>query len=333
MAHAGKVLTYAALVFWSLVCVFPLYWAAVTSLKDEMAIVTSPHYLPFIDFTPQLDAWVFIFTDATDTLLPRLINSSVVAVTSTVLTLALGSMAAYGLSRFRVTISWAVAVCILFAAGLFGCVLLATDAWTRACLAAASGVALMLATKLPRRGPGLRNDGVVFAILASRVIPPIAILGPLYLMARATDLLDTRLALIVTYTAANLPAAIWLLLPVLGPRPSEQEDAAILEGATHADILLTVVLPMQARSVAGVGLLIFVLCWNEYLLAASLAFGHAMTLPPWTVDMVSVREAKILSEGDEWSHLGAAIIFVAAPLVIIAALTHRVVGRIGSWQR
>ena len=55
-----KILTYALLVFWSLVCLFPLYWIAVTSLKGDPEIMRGPYYLPFVDFTPSLDAWVSV---------------------------------------------------------------------------------------------------------------------------------------------------------------------------------------------------------------------------------------------------------------------------------
>ena len=93
--------------------------------------------------------------------------------------------------------------------------------------------------------------------------------------------LDTRYFLALTYAAINLPVAIWLLQPVLGTTPSEQEEAAQLDGASHARIFLTITLPMVMGSVAAIGLLVFVLSWNEYLFAAVLATDHAMTLPPW----------------------------------------------------
>ena len=64
-----NILTYAVLVFWSLVCLFPLYWVAVTSLKGDLEIMRGPFYLPFVDFTPSLDAWASILTYANDHLL------------------------------------------------------------------------------------------------------------------------------------------------------------------------------------------------------------------------------------------------------------------------
>lgn len=62
-----SILTQAVLIFWSIVCLFPLYWIAVTSLKDEAAIMQGPFYLPFIDFMPTLGAWRAILTYDNDT--------------------------------------------------------------------------------------------------------------------------------------------------------------------------------------------------------------------------------------------------------------------------
>ena len=78
-----KILIYALLIFWSLVCLFPLYWITVTSFKSEVDIMNGPYYLPFIDFTPSLNAWITDFTYANDHLLSRFFNSAVETVGST----------------------------------------------------------------------------------------------------------------------------------------------------------------------------------------------------------------------------------------------------------
>ena len=278
----GKVLTYALLVFWSLVCLFPLYWIAVTSLKGNLEIMRGPYYLPFVDFTPSLDAWVDVLTYANDHLLLRFFNSAVVAITSTLLTVLFGGMAVYGLTRFRYSVRWL---------------------------------------------PALRNDGILFAMLATRILPPIVVVIPIYMMALYTDSLDTHFALIFTYTAANLPVAVWLLLPVFGNMATSQEEAAQLDGASHFRIFLTIFLPMVAASTAAVGLVIFILCWNEYLFAAFLTSDKVSTLPPWIAGQMSIKEAQTGGDGDEWSQLSAAIIFMITPLLACTAFTQRVLGR------
>ena len=276
----GKALTYTILGFWSVVCLFPIYWFAVTSFKSELDVLIAPHYLPFLDFKPRLDAWIFIFTDREDNLGSRYLNSTLIALVSTVLTVLFGAMAAYGLSRFQ-----------------------------------------------SRRL--LSDNAIRTAILASRVLPPVAIVIPLYVMAQTTGLLDTKLALILTYTAANLPVVVWLLQPVFGNAASELEDAARLEGASHWEIFSTIVLPMAASGLAAVASLDFVLCWNEYLFASVLVSDHALTVPPWVVGQISMKEAQIIGEGEEWARLSVAILLTVAPLLAVTVLAQRFAG----WER
>ena len=276
-----KILTYTLLIFWSVVCLFPLYWIVVTSLKGDPEIMHGPYYLPFIDFTPSLDAWVSILDYANDHLLLRFYNSVVVGITSTFLTVGLGGMAVYGLTRFRYKLPWI----------------------------------------------GLRNEGILFAILASRILPPVVIAIPIYVMAQYTGTLDTYFALIFTYTAANLPVAVWLLLPVFGNIATSQEEAAQLDGASHFRIFLTIFLPMVAVSTAAVGLLIFILCWNEYLFAAFLTSDKVSTLPPWVAGQMSLKEAQVGGDGDEWPQLSAAIIFMIVPLLACTGFAQRFLSR------
>lgn len=283
----GKIITYAVLVSWAFVCLFPLYWVAVTSLKGEPEIIRGPFYIPFVDFTPTLDSWRFILADPNDNLRMKFFNSAVVGLTSTVLVLLLGGMAVYGLTRFRLALPW--------------------------------------------RGFG--NHGILAAILATRILPPIVIVLPIYMMATYTGMLDTRFALIFTYTAANLPVAVWLLQPIFGERATEQEEAAQLDGASHMMIFFTIFVPMVAASVAAVGLLIFILCWNEYLFAVYLAGDHAMTLPPWLVGQMSMKEAQVGGEAEEWARLSAATVLMVVPVLACAAVAQRFLGRMALWSR
>ena len=283
-----KILTYALLVSWSLVCLFPLYWIAVTSLKGDPEIMRGPYYLPFVDFTPSLDAWVSVLDYANDHLLLRFFNSAVVAITSTLLTVLFGGLAVYGLTRFRCALRWI---------------------------------------------PALSNDGILFAILATRILPPVAVVLPIYVMALYTGAVDTHFALIFTYTAANLPVAVWLLLPVFGNRATSQEEAAQLDGASHFRIFLTIFLPMVAASTAAVGLVIFILCWNEYLFAAYLTSDKVSTLPAWIMSQMSIKEAQVGGDGDEWPQLSAAIIFMIVPLLSCTAFAQRVLGRMALRNR
>lgn len=171
-------------------------------------------------------------------------------------------------------------------------------------------------------------------MLAVRVVPPVVIALPVYVIAAGIGILDTRSLMIGLYAAINLPVAFWLLAPVFGQRPTEQEEAALLDGASHPGILFSVLLPMILRPVAVTGLLLFILCWNEYLFAAYLTFDHAGTLTPWMVGQLSMKEAQAGGEAEELSHMAAAAVFMAVPALLLAAAVQRFIGRsIAALQR
>ena len=165
------------------------------------------------------------------------------------------------------------------------------------------------------------------ALLATRILPPATVVIALYMMAQATGLLDTRTALVLTYSAINLPVAIWLLLPVFGKRATDQEEAALLEGVSHLFILWDILRPMIMGSIAAVALVVFVLGWNEYLLAAILTTNHASTLTPWMVGQLSLKEAQIGGEPEEWAHLSAATVLMVTPLLLFSTFAMRTLAR------
>ena len=98
----GMVFSYLALGAWALVVLFPLYWLLVTSLKLPIDVNTGPFYVPFVDFKPSLHAWHYILLGdlQNDTIRPY-VTTIIVALTSSVLSLLLGTAAAYGLTRFE----------------------------------------------------------------------------------------------------------------------------------------------------------------------------------------------------------------------------------------
>jgi multiple sugar transport system permease protein len=99
-------LAYGPLGLWSVICLFPIYWVAIASLKDGAGIDNGPFYLPFVDFKPSLAAWKFILSDSYDSLLPWFLNSVIVATASAILTVVAGALAVYGLTRSRPTRPW-----------------------------------------------------------------------------------------------------------------------------------------------------------------------------------------------------------------------------------
>jgi multiple sugar transport system permease protein len=273
----GRLLTYFLLGIWAVVCLLPLYWVLLSSLKSEEAVIHGPRYLPFVDFTPNLEAWRFILFDSHENLLRPLWNSLIVSATATLLATAFACLMLYALTRLR-----------------------RSEKSTRLLL---------------------------WLVLSSRVLPPVSMVIALYMAARFAGLLETKTALIITYTAVNLPVATWLLLPTFGTRATEQEEAAILEGVTHLGILKEILLPMMLPSLAAVALIIFVLCWNEYFFAVYLTTNTASTLTPWMVGQLSIKEAQVGGGPEEWSHLSAATVLMVTPLLLFASVAMRVLYR------
>lgn len=207
MKRAASITTYTILALWSLVCLFPLYWVAVTSLKGAREIIAGPVYMPFVDYAPNLDAWNYILADSSDNPLLRYLNSVIVGSISTVLTVILGGLAVYGCTRFRHRIG-SISVALLLLAATFAiaayCVPAAGERWLAIAIA---GSLIVLFARHPGRGPSFDGSAILLGALATRILPPIVIVLPVYLMAQQVGALDTRLALIVAYTASNLPVA------------------------------------------------------------------------------------------------------------------------------
>jgi multiple sugar transport system permease protein len=100
-----RLIAYVVLGFWSIVCVFPLYWVAITTLKQPHDIINGPVYLPFLDFRPTLESWTYILFNPDDDTWRRCGNSLLVAVTATGLTVMIGVLAAYALARLRLALT------------------------------------------------------------------------------------------------------------------------------------------------------------------------------------------------------------------------------------
>jgi multiple sugar transport system permease protein len=228
----AKAIAYLLLGFWSLVVLFPLYWMAITSFKLPVDVSTGPLYIPFVDFEPHLDAWHYIFVDlGPDTYRPYM-NSLIVATCGTAASVFLGSMAAYALARieYRPPVA-AVGLGILLIA-----LLIAAVAWGHVDLRIALAVALalfflVLRPIVRRARKHLNNDDILFWVVSQRILPPVVTVIPIYLTFKDVGLLDTHLALIITYATANLPIVVWLMFDFFDGVPREIEESAQIDGA------------------------------------------------------------------------------------------------------
>src|ERR1700751_4131748 len=280
-------LIYAALGIWTLVCLFPVYWMVATSLKGPLDIVSGPFYLPSVDYSPSMEAWRYVLLDSGNRFFDRYLNSIVVASASTALTVFLSALAVYGLTRCCDT-PW-LALLLGGVAGLIiGGALVSGVPPGLPFIAAL--IASLCAASLWRPPYAVQNHLTMFAVLASRILPPVVVVLPVYVTAEYSGMLDTRAALIFVYTASNLPVSLWLLQPVVGSVKTDLEEAAEIDGASRLRVLRDIVAPRAAPGVIAAGALVFLLCWNEYLFSVYLAPDSAMTMPPLLAAQMSLRE-------------------------------------------
>jgi hypothetical protein len=127
-------------------------------------------------------------------------------------------------------------------------------------------------------------DDLLFFILSTRMMPPIAVAIPIYLMYRELGLSDTALGMILLYTAVNVSLAVWLLKGFIDEIPREYEEAAMIDGYTRLHAFFKVVLPQAATGIAATAIFCMIFAWNEYAFAVLLTSGEAQTAPPFIPD-------------------------------------------------
>jgi multiple sugar transport system permease protein len=321
MAPASRLIVYGLLFVWTVVVLFPLYWVAITSFKLPIDVAYPPRYLPFIDYQPSLHAWRYIFVDlGNDTFRPYF-NSVVVASISTLLTVALGSSAAYALSRIQYKPTVGSIVCFL---AILTAMVAAVAHWAVDWrIAAAAGLAVFF---LALRALGHRfkrhlgNGDILFWIISQRILPPVVAAIPIYVMFQKVGLLDTRTALIATYTTVNLPIVVWLMYDFFAAVPRDLEESAQLDGASRFRIFIGIVLPLAKPGLIATGLLVLILSWNEYLLALFLSTARAQTIPL----LVAAQNA---TRGPQWWYMSVLIIIMIAPVVVLTIALQKYIAK------
>ncbi|MDH4451331.1 MAG: carbohydrate ABC transporter permease [Rhodoferax sp.] len=246
------------------VMMIPLGWIAATAFKARSDATTVP---PTVVFTPEVTPFIKLFTtrvqqrgetDAaayeaapwwekkvmdggekfirddqnhiqTSGYTSRFINSVIISVTSTLLAVGLGTLTAYGFSRFKM--------------------------------------------------PG--EDDWLFFILSTRMLPPVVVAIPMFLMYRAVGLVDTHIGLIILYTAFNLSFSVWLMKGFIDEIPKEYEEAALVDGYTRLEAFVKIVLPQAATGIAATSVFCFITAWNEYAFALMMTNSKAQTTPPY----------------------------------------------------
>jgi multiple sugar transport system permease protein len=188
---------------------------------------------------------------------------------------------------------------------------------TLLCVALGALVAATL-VRVSRRG---RERWLLVTLVVS-LFPPILLLFPLYEAVRALGWINMPVALVVPYAALNLPTAVWVLESAFRQLPREMDEAAALDGLSTLARLRRIHLPLIAPSLATTAIVVFIFCWNEFMLA--LTFMTRDASKTVTAGIASVSGASMYEI--PWGQLSAATAIATLPvLALVLAFERRIV--------
>lgn len=275
----------------------PIFWITATAFKPRNLATTVP---PTVFFEPTLSPFAKLFTKRSQLREPveqevydsavwwekliydggeqvvrnrktgevtssgfgnRYMNSLIVSVISTLLAVSMGTITAYGFSRFRV--------------------------------------------------PG--EQDWLFFILSTRMLPPVVVAIPMFLMYQAVGLHDTHVGLIILYTAFNLSFAVWIMKGFIDEIPREYEEAALVDGYTRLQAFWKIVLPEALTGIAATAVFCFITAWNEYAFALMMTSRNAQTAPPYIPSQVG-------SGLSDWTVIASGAFLFLLPVAIFTFL-------------
>ena len=254
-----NVFHFLALLLVLVVCVFPFYWMVTASFKQQPAILSST---PQFFFEPTLQNYVDAFGKFD--IIKSLKNSLFVALVTVVLSLVLGTPAAYAIARFEFK--------------------------------------------------GKRD--IWFWFISNRMLSPIVVALPFFLIARNLKLLDTPWALILIYLTFNVPIVVWICADQFRNIPKELDEAATLEGYSSFAIFWKIGLPLAMPALAVSAIFSFIFSWNELLYALILTRSEAKTAPVVATSFMSGYELP-------WGQIMATGTLVALPVIVFSMIVSR----------
>jgi multiple sugar transport system permease protein len=282
----------ALVVLYAVITILPLLWIFATGFKTPADAISYP---PKIVFDPTVEGYVNLFTTRTR------VAPDVLAELPPPQTLAERIVRQYnmviaGPSRFGERFMNSVIIG-------FGSTFLSVFLGTLAAYAFSR-------FKVPLK------DDLLFFILSTRMMPPIAVAIPIFLMYRALGLSDTHLGMILLYTAVNISLAVWLLKGFIDEIPREYEEAALIDGYTRFQAFYKVVLPQAATGIASTAIFCLIFAWNEYAFAVLLTSGTAQTAPPFIPTIIGVG-------GQDWPAVAAGATLFLLPVMVFTILLRK----------
>ncbi|MBO6636658.1 MAG: carbohydrate ABC transporter permease [Roseitalea sp.] len=241
---------------------FPIYWLALMSVKPPEDVFAYPPV--WVPSAFDLSGYVALFRDGD---VWAVWNSLVTAGASTVIAMILGTLAAYGIVRYRTG-----------------------------------------------------GDNLTIWIISQRMIPPICVAFPIFLLFVSLGLVDTFIGLIMLYTAFNLPYVIWMMRGYIQDIPPELEQSALVDGLSRWAVIIKVIIPMARGGFFATAVFTFIFAWNDFLFALVLTRSEVVTYPVQVTGYFG-------SQSTFWSQIGAMSMLGVLPMMLVVATMQRFIVR------
>ncbi|WP_366658248.1 carbohydrate ABC transporter permease [Fodinicurvata sp. EGI_FJ10296] len=164
--------------------------------------------------------------------------------------------------------------------------------------------------------PTRRTNFTLLWMLSTKMLPPVGVLVPIYLILRDLGLIDSRIALVVIFALMNLPIIVWMLYTFFKEVPRDILEAGRMDGAMPREELIHLLLPLSLPGIASTFLLSVILCWNEAFWSLNLTTSQAAPLTAFIASFSA-------PEGLFWAKLSAASTMAIAPILVFGWLTQR----------
>ncbi len=285
---------------------FPTYWMITMAFKPKAEWSTAAGTIYWVPENPTLENFETVLTEYQgqffranqSSALPSIRSSFIVSISATLLAMLLGTLAAYGLSRFTIDtgdLPWYVALGRLALLVIVLLPFIVLWAWwgilgTWYGIASFTLLGIIMDQLIGRlltryyKGP---VGSLAFSILQLRMFPPMAILIPVMFMWATFRLVDTWYGLAVVYGVITFPFVVWLMKSFFDEVPRELDEAAIVDGSSNWGAFLKVVLPLTKGGLASTALFVFILNWSDFLVALLLTNRYWPTIPVFLNTLVS----------------------------------------------
>jgi len=160
------------------------------------------------------------------------------------------------------------------------------------------------------------GKNILFFFLSTKFLPAVGVIIAIFYIAKTADIIDEPIALIIMYTAMNLPIAVWMMRSFFDEIPHDVLDASRVDGATTRQEMFLISVPMVIPGLVATMFIIAIFAWNEFFLAVSLMAARGATAPMYMIGFVT-------SEGLFWAKLAAAGTMAMLPVIIIGWLLQR----------